>query len=306
MMNDKFQEISSTFLKTFNHDHSKKDTNLFKNFLEYRAELSDARLNRELLKQLIKEYAAKSKELERANEIIQEKNEKLNVFLGIAAHDLRSPIGINKMYSEVILTTMGDNLDPQVVDMVQIIKERAEFMLVLLDDLLDFSKIEAGKLTINSIEGDYIKFLNKVYKNGKLIAESKRIFMELDLSETSIYLSFDPYKIEQVLNNLITNSIKFSNPESLIKIKVFVNEDSVITEVHDQGVGIPEDTCERLFGFFDAEGTVGTAGEKSHGLGLAICKKIIDTHLGTIGVKSVEGKGSNFHFSLPLKGEKNE
>jgi signal transduction histidine kinase len=110
----------------------------------------------------------------------------------------------------------------------------------------------------------------------------------------------DRNKIEQVLNNLISNAIKYSYPNTTIRIEVLRQGDFVVTKVIDQGQGIPADELPHVFKPFQKASTKPTAGEKSTGLGLAIVKKIIEGHQGEIGVESEVGKGSTFFFRLPL------
>jgi len=102
------------------------------------------------------------------------------------------------------------------------------------------------------------------------------------------------------LNNLISNAIKYSHPNTMIRIEVLKEKDFVVTKVIDQGQGIPENELPHVFKPFQKASTKPTAGEKSTGLGLAIVKKIVEGHQGIIGVESEVGKGSNFFFRLPL------
>jgi signal transduction histidine kinase len=113
-------------------------------------------------------------------------------------------------------------------------------------------------------------------------------------------IGFDQNKIEQVLNNLISNAIKYSHPHTTITIEVLKEKAFVVTNVIDQGQGIPQDELPHVFKAFQKTSTKPTAGEKSTGLGLAIVKKIVEGHQGEIGVESEVGKGSTFFFKLPL------
>jgi signal transduction histidine kinase len=113
-------------------------------------------------------------------------------------------------------------------------------------------------------------------------------------------LSFDDGKIDQVLNNLIGNAIKYSNPNTTITVKVFIENDHIVTQIIDNGQGIPETEINDIFRPFKRSSVRPTSGESSHGLGLAIVKKIIEGHNGEVGVSSEVGKGSNFYFTLPI------
>lgn len=121
-----------------------------------------------------------------------------------------------------------------------------------------------------------------------------------NLEEQKLIVSIDQGKISQVLNNLIGNAIKYSYPDSIITIKVFKEGDQFVTQVIDNGQGIPESEIEGIFNPFKRTSVRPTGGEASHGLGLAIVKKIIEGHNGHVGVRSEFGKGSVFYFTLPI------
>ena len=178
--------------------------------LELYARDKDHEINRNLLNKLIIDYARKSLALEEANQEIQDKNRQMNQLLGIAAHDLRNPIGVNKMYAEFMLTTMAESLSAQQLDMIRTIRKRADFMLQLLDDLLDLSTIEAGKMNLKIAQHDYLVFVAENVGNNRILAANKGIRIELDAQESLAPLSFDQHKLEQVLNNLLSNAVKYS------------------------------------------------------------------------------------------------
>jgi signal transduction histidine kinase len=133
-----------------------------------------------------------------------------------------------------------------------------------------------------------------------LIAKNKNISIQLDSAEKQLFFNFDEHYLGEVINNLLTNSIKFSKHNSAITIKITKKKRFIKTEVIDEGQGIPLDEQTNLFHYFQKTSVQPTDGENSTGLGLAICKKIITEHKGTIGVLSEFGKGSNFYFELPI------
>ncbi len=148
---------------------------------------------------------------------------------------------------------------------------------------------------------DYIKFINKYIHLNQILANAKEIKIILETNEKEIILSFDEQYLGEVINNLISNAIKFSHPNSEIIIKITIpGKDKIKTEVIDKGLGIPKEEQYMLFKYFQKTSTKPTAGESSSGLGLAIAKKIINEHNGTIGVISEFEQGSNFFFELPL------
>ena len=111
----------------------------------------------------------------------------------------------------------------------------------------------------------------------------------------------DPNRIDQVINNLVTNAIKFSKPGSRIVLRAICLKEAVAISVTDQGQGIPHEEISKMFQYFSMTNVRPTAGEKSTGLGLAIAKRMVEAHGGKIGVESQPGQGSTFTFTLPLK-----
>lgn len=232
---------------------------------------------------------------------LEELNAQKNKLLGMAAHDLRNPISIISMYAEFITAELGENLNEKQVELLKVISEMSHFMLNLISDILDLSKIEAGKLELEIKEENYREFLERAVKLNSVIASQKKINIVLEYNIGSDIVKFDRNKLEQVLNNLIGNAVKYSHPETMITVAVGSgSEGGVITEVTDQGQGIPGEELESIFKEFNKSSTRSTAGEKSTGLGLAISKKIIEGHGGHIGVISEIKKGATFYFKLPL------
>jgi signal transduction histidine kinase len=233
---------------------------------------------------------------------LEELNGQKNKLLGMAAHDLRNPISIISMYAEFITGEIGENLTEKQVELLRVISEMSHFMLNLISDILDLSKIEAGKLDLEIKEENYREFLERAVKLNGVIASKKNINIRLEYNAGNDIMKFDRNKLEQVLNNLIGNAVKYSHPETAITVTVEPSPDGVyvVTRVADQGQGIPAEELDSIFKEFNKSTTRSTAGEKSTGLGLAISKKIIEGHGGKIGVTSEIENGSTFYFELPL------
>ncbi|MDD3277124.1 MAG: HAMP domain-containing sensor histidine kinase [Kiritimatiellales bacterium] len=246
----------------------------------------------------------KRRELEAANLRLAELNEEKNRFIGIAAHDLRSSIGAIRSLSELLLenpcvSSGNPDENEERIEFLRQIRQSSDDALELMKNMLDVSKIESGTLTLNRIAGNYPDLLKKCIQLHRLSAANKQITLSYEGPDTLLQ-KIDPQYLEEAVNNLITNAIKFSYPSSTVRIKLSAKEKRVRTEVIDHGVGIPAEEINRLFQFFQKTSARPTAGESSTGLGLAIVKKIITLHGGTVGVESVPGKGSTFFFELPL------
>ena len=228
-------------------------------------------------------------------------NQLKNKFIGIVAHDLRSPIAIIKGYTDLFLGNLLGDISDKQREFLMSIDRVCENMLNLINDLLDISAIESGKLELDLQNVNLTEYLRDYYDSNNLLAKAKSIEFQLDLDKNLPKIVFDPQRINQVITNLVTNAIKFSFPNSLIVLRAKVVDDEVQISVQDEGQGIPEDQITKLFQEFSDVRSKGTAGEKSTGLGLAIVKRIVSAHNGRVWVESKVNTGSTFTFSLPIK-----
>jgi signal transduction histidine kinase len=241
----------------------------------------------------------KNKDLAETNKKLSDLNEEKNKYLGIAAHDLRNPIGGIYSLSDVLLTEKDSPLNSEMKEIVELIHRLSESTLDLLRELLDVSKIEAGKVDLNLTRQGYVSYLRENIRINQLLAQKKDIAIHLEAPEHEIPVQFDRHYLNEVINNLLTNAIKYSHPATAITVKVLYANGQVRTEVTDAGVGIPQEEQRNLFTLFQKTSAQTTAGETSTGLGLAIAKKIVNLHRGEIGVTSEKDKGSTFYFTLP-------
>jgi two-component system, OmpR family, sensor kinase len=249
------------------------------------------RVNNELAN-LQREMAKKNVELERLN------REKTH-FVGMAAHDLRTPLGVVLSYSRFLERDIGDVLTDEQEMFLNTIREMSAFMLRIIDDLLDVSAIESGRLSLEMEECDIASLVRKNVQLNRTLAGSKDISIEYEEVEAPASFLCDPNKVEQVLNNLVSNAIKFSKKGTAVRILLRGETDGVSVSVADEGQGIPADEIPRLFKPFGTTSVRGTEGEASTGLGLAIVRRIVEGHGGTVRVESEPGSGSIFSFSLP-------
>jgi len=256
----------------------------------YYEELS--RLNNDLVN-MQRELAKKNRELDELNKI-------KNQFLGIAAHDLRNPLGVIIGYSDYILEENDGNFSEEHVMMLNAILTSSEFMLRLINNLLDVSAIESGNMELELSKTDLISLIKKNVALNNVIAQKKNIQIQFNDPVQISEILLDIGKIEQVLNNLISNAVKYSFPNTTVQVKISQNDSEVIVSVTDQGQGIPESELGKLFKPFEKTSVQSTAGEKSTGLGLSIVKNLVLGHKGRIWVESKVGEGSTFCFSLPL------
>lgn len=243
----------------------------------------------------------KEKKLSAANEFLRDTNEEKNIFIGIAAHDLRNPISGIYSLSDLLLVNNKDNANQEITEDLEYIKTLSSNALTILKDLLNVSRLESGKVELNIKSEDYIAFIKQQIKLNQLIAKQKKISIQFMPQSESILADFDINYMKEVIDNLLSNAIKYSEPDSKIFVIVTLQKDgTILTEVIDTGKGIDEGEQKNLFQYFQTTSTRPTNGEQSTGLGLAIAKQIIDLHDGEIGVKSVINQGSTFFYSFPL------
>lgn len=246
------------------------------------------------------ELADAQRELAKKNAALAALNEQKNRLLGMAAHDLRNPLGVIMSYAKFLDRMAGARLDEKERQFVAQIGKSSEFMLRLLEDLLDVSQIESGKLNLALAPVDLAALVANNVALNRVLAGAKQIVIELESPETPTAVLADATKIEQVLNNLISNAVKYSHAGTAVRVSVGADDKEIVVAVRDQGQGIPEAELSKLFQPFSKTSVKSTAGEKSTGLGLAISRKIVEGHGGRIRVDSRVGEGSTFSFSLPL------
>jgi signal transduction histidine kinase len=223
-----------------------------------------------------------------------------NEFLGMAAHDLRNPIGGVERLAEMLLEETQGVLGTEHLELLELIRSAAADMRSLVESFLDASRIDAGKLTLEVVAADLVSLLQRRVALIRFAAEKKSIALELRTSEPRLVLAMDPPKLAQVVDNLLGNAIKFSPAGSRVTIALAVDGDHAVVSVSDEGPGLKKEDIALLYRPFSTASARGTRGEPSIGLGLAIAKKIVDVHGGRISVRSEPGQGATFEVALPL------
>ena len=226
------------------------------------------------------------------HELIKVKNE----LLGMASHDLRNPLTSIKGYSEFLLKKGTTLKEETRTDFLKIIHSASGNILGLLNDLLNLSSIESGQLVLNLQPGNLRGLIEERVKLYTHLATEKNIHFNISFQQTTA-ISFDTPRIGQVLDNLLTNAIKFSPVGSTIGITMESGDGFVRVTVTDEGPSIKNEDLDDLFQPFNKIGSDST--EKGTGLGLAIAKKMVALHGGTLTFKSSKNQGASFSFELP-------
>lgn len=230
---------------------------------------------------------------------LRQANEIKNQFLGMAAHDLRTPINSIRGLTSMLTGGMCGELTGEQKEIVGYIGEANDQMNGLVSDLLDVSVIEAGKLQLKKLMWSLKSVVEERVRIQGFAARRKGIQVASDLSALPDF-EFDRGRIAQVLDNLLSNSIKFSPKNGLVSVAMRIEGDEALVCVTDQGEGIPPGEAQFLFNSFQKTSVQPTDGEPSTGLGLAIVKKIVNNHGGRVWAESEYGNGATFCFTLPM------
>lgn len=220
----------------------------------------------------------------------------------IIAHDLRSPFNHILSFSELLLDEADSIETKDLEHYSNVINSSAKNTLVLLDNLLNWAKSQTGQLKVKPENQLLSNILQEIIELSKSSAENKNISLNyFDAQEIIVFA--DANMLKTILRNLISNAIKFTNPNGKIDIYALQKDNYIEISVSDNGVGMNEETQNKLFNMDTNETTPGTAEEKGSGLGLVLCKEFVEKHGGKIWVESELGKGSVFKFTLPLNNQ---
>lgn len=241
----------------------------------------------------------------KAKQLLQESKNKLKVanatkdkFFSIIAHDLRSPFNAIIGFSELLLEHHKEYSEEKREYIIKLIAESSKNTFELLETLLEWSRTQSGAIKFDPSQFILEKIIKESIEQVEGSAAQKNISISYSV-ESAIILNADEEMVKTILRNLISNAIKFTSRSGKIKIVGTKSNDDIIVSVIDNGVGIKKDKIESLFTITNTETTVGTENEKGHGLGLILCKELVDKHGGEIFVKSTEKVGSTFSFAIP-------
>ncbi len=219
-------------------------------------------------------------------------------FVGNVSHELKTPIFNIQGY---ILTLLEGGMDDPDINKEYLIRAEKNInrMISIVEDLETISQLESGQLKLQIEKFDIVLLVKEVIETLEIKAKKKSIKINFETNYILPILVFaDRERIRQVLVNLIDNSIKYNNVEGTTKIGFFDMDENILIEVEDNGIGIPPDHISRIFERFYRVDKSRSRDQGGSGLGLAIVKHIIDAHNQNINVKSTNGIGTNFAFTL--------
>ena len=227
-------------------------------------------------------------------------------FISLASHQLRTPLSATKWFSEMLIAGDAGPLNKEQQEFVQNISDSNERMVSLVNALLNISRIESGRIVVDSTPTNLFDIVNEVIKEIESETAKKNIKIIASITENAPKICIDPKLIKEVYKNVITNAIKYSPAESEIIVMISKKDEEMITQISDNGIGIPDEEQSKVFTkFFRANNARQTETDGS-GLGLYLAKTIIESSGGKIRFESKENEGTTFWFTLPLKGTKSK
>lgn len=249
------------------------------------------------------EAQAQAEELAELNQQLEEANRLKDQFLSMASHELKTPITAIHGQAQIALRRLSKQqeraLDTESISTaLEKIDEQARRLNMLVEDLLDLSSIRGGKMALRMGRGDLGEVCRKVVEDQRLLTDRP---IDLEVSPPSIELQADSGRLGQVLVNLVNNAIKYSPEGSPVRVVVSQNDSVALLQVIDAGPGVPKEQQQRIFETFYRAPNAKASSSDGFGLGLAICKDIVERHNGRIWCESQEGEGSTFCVELPLK-----
>ncbi len=228
-------------------------------------------------------------------------------FLANMSHEIRTPLNAIIGFTEQL---SGTSLKPEQQQYLEAVQTSSQLLLHTVNDILDYSKMEAGELKIDQVVFELGNTLKEVIAALQLKASEKRLSLRMEITpQKPVYLVGDPYRLKQVLFNLVSNGIKFTD-NGYVKVRcvytIYNGLAKVNLSVKDTGIGIPNEKRDEIFSDFKQVDPSVTRGYEGTGLGLAICKKLIEMQAGSISVQSNGSQGSEFLVKLEYKVSKSK
>jgi signal transduction histidine kinase len=240
-----------------------------------------------------------SRALASQNERLRELDALKDEFIASVSHELRTPLTSIRGYLELLQTEDPGNLRPEQRKFLTIVDRNGERLLGLVSDLLFVAQLDAGRLELTLAETDLGRLVEETVESGRPAAAEKGIRLNAEIEERSL-VQGDRARLAQLLDNLVSNALKFTPPGGLVRVHLKTSGALAVLEVSDTGVGMPAKDQEHLFDRFYRTPTARRQAVPGTGLGLSIAKAIVDAHGGMIGVISSEGNGTLFRIELPL------
>ena len=237
--------------------------------------------------------------------VAEEANRLKDEFLAIMSHELRNPLNVILGYSELLVRSQEIGESPQLLRMAEAIKRNAVAQSKLIRDLLDLSRLRSGKLELNCETVSLITSINNAIDTVRAEADAKQIAMEVVAGDDALFVNGDPVRLEQIVWNLLNNSVKFTPVGGRITVRVNTERNGVSLTITDTGQGIHASFLPYVFEMFrQADGGTNRS-QSGMGIGLAVVQQLVELHKGSITASSDgPNKGASFMVTLPVSSEK--
>ena len=228
---------------------------------------------------------------------VQQASRAKSEFLSSMSHELRTPMNAILGFSELLREQLGDALTERQQRYFRNITDAGQHLLSLVNDVLDLSKVEAGKIELRPEAIEIATLLEPVLAAARQTAADRGLRLDATVEEGAL-VRVDAGRVRQVLYNLVSNALKFTSAGGRVAVTARLDGDDFVSDVEDTGIGIPADKRPRVFGMFERlnEGRSEATGT---GLGLALTKRLVELHGGTIAFESAENVGTTFHVRIP-------
>ncbi len=243
-------------------------------------------------------FVAIERDITKLREVDRMKTE----FISLASHQLRTPLSAMKWFLEMFQTGDLGALTKEQVDAIDNLNRSNERMIQLVNSLLNISRIESGRISIEPEIIDMKVLIGAIVEDMKKIFDVKKQVLTVSFSEGLPKINIDPKLTRELISNLLTNANKYTDEGGSVTVVVSFDKTDMKIEVKDSGFGIPESEKDKIFGRFYRASNIIKKVTDGTGLGLYLCKIIIDSSGGKIGFESEENNGSTFWFTIPLSG----
>jgi signal transduction histidine kinase/ligand-binding sensor domain-containing protein len=246
------------------------------------------------------ELLAQKESLISMNKELNDLNATKDKFFSIIAHDIKNPFNAVLGFTELLIDNFKEWNDQRKLETIHMVHASSKNLYQLLDNLLQWSRSQSGALKFNPQKIELDETFNDSVQLFRETADAKNIQLVRSSTEENLAVYADRNMLDAILQNLISNAIKFTRPGGKVQIISERKGEFAWIKVTDNGVGMSAKIQERLFRIDKQNSTSGTLNETGTGLGLILVKEFVTRHGGKIGVESIEGKGSTFYFTIPL------
>jgi len=237
-------------------------------------------------------------QLAAVNAELRAMDEMKDEFIQTVSHELRTPLTFVKGYIDLLLEGVLGDLNPEQTESLQIVSQRTDNIIRLVNDIILLTRGQAMQLKIQAV--DLVDVARASVRSAQAVTGQVGVHLTSDFPEQLPLVLGDPQRLSQVFDNLIGNAIKFSPSGGVVSVRLRAEDQVVRAEISDQGIGIPADKLDRVWErFYQVDGAT-TRRFSGTGLGLAIVKKLVEAHGGQVGVQSVVNQGSTFYFTVPI------